>query len=114
MFTTLIRWAGGEIPKDRVIDGLDQRAFLEGKQENSAREGFPYWMINILYGVKWRNFKLGFYQQKYLSDPAQKLPTPALVNLTVDPKEEKAFDQPYLHTWVAAHVGKILLDYGKA
>jgi arylsulfatase len=114
MFTTLIRWAGGEIPKDRVIDGLDQRTFLEGKQENSAREGFPYWMTDILYGVKWRNFKLAFYQQKYLTDPALKLPTPALINLTVDPKEEKAFDQPYLHTWVAAHVGKILLEYGES
>ena len=95
MFTTLIRWAGGDIPKDRVIDGLDQRAFLEGKQENSAREGFPYWMTDILYGVKWRNFKMAFYHQKYLSDPALKLPTPALINLTVDPKEEKAIDQPY-------------------
>lgn len=114
MFTTLIRWAGGEIPKDRVIDGSDQRAFLEGKQENSAREGFPYWMTDILYGVKWRNFKLVFYRQKQLADPALKLPTPALINLTVDPKEEKSFDQPYLHSWVGAHVGKILLEYAES
>ena len=71
-------------------------------------------MTDILYGVKWRNFKLAFYHQKYLSDPALKLPTPALINLTVDPKEEKAIDQPYLHTWVVAHVGKILLEYGES
>jgi len=32
MFTTLIRWAGTDIPDDRVIDGVDQRAFLEGRQ----------------------------------------------------------------------------------
>jgi hypothetical protein len=28
MFTTLLLWAGLEIPRDRVIDGLDQRAFF--------------------------------------------------------------------------------------
>jgi arylsulfatase len=71
-------------------------------------------MSDILYGVKWRNFKLAFYKQKQLSDPALKLPTPALINLTVDPKEEKAFDQPYLHTWVAAHAGKILLEFSES
>jgi hypothetical protein len=43
MFTTIIRWAGLEIPKDRVIDGVDQRPFFEGKQENSNRDGFLYW-----------------------------------------------------------------------
>jgi Sulfatase len=44
MYTTLVRWAGADIPKDRVVDGKDQRAFFEGKQEQSARDGFPYWM----------------------------------------------------------------------
>jgi arylsulfatase A-like enzyme len=44
MFTTLVYWAGTDIPKDRVIDGKDQRSFFEGKQEESARAGFPYWM----------------------------------------------------------------------
>ncbi len=44
MYTTLIKWAGAEVPSDRVIDGLDQRNFFEGKQEKSARDGFPYWM----------------------------------------------------------------------
>src|SRR5262249_51813662 len=44
MFTTLVRWGGGEIPNDRVIDGVDQRPFFEGKRETSARDRFPYWM----------------------------------------------------------------------
>lgn len=41
MFTSLIRWAGADVPSDRVIDGLDQREFFEGKQKKSARDGFP-------------------------------------------------------------------------
>ena len=111
MFTTLLRWAGTDAPGDRVIDGVDQRAFLEGKQKNSAREGFPYWMGETLYGVKWRDFKLAFHMQKTLAEPAQKLATPYLINLIVDPKERKPFDFPYVHSWTSIHFGKILKEF---
>jgi arylsulfatase len=111
MFTTLLRWAGADVPGDRVIDGVDQRGFLEGKQDNSGREGFPFWMGDTLYGVKWRNFKLSFYVQRTLTDPALKLATPYVINLTVDPKERKPVDLPYLHSWTAVHFGKILKDF---
>ena len=109
--TTLVRWAGTDIPKDRVIDGKDQRAFFEGKQEESARDGFPYWMGPTLYGVKWRNFKMKLVNQKTLSDPAQHLATPHLINLIVDPKEREPFNYPHLHTWVLAHTGRIMREY---
>jgi arylsulfatase A-like enzyme len=111
MFTTLLRWAGAEIPNDRVIDGVDQRTFLEGKQEKSVREGFPYWMGDTLYGVKWQNFKLVMHLQKTLTEPSQTLMTPYLINLTVDPKERKPYDFPYMHSWTGVHIGKILKDY---
>jgi arylsulfatase len=114
MFTTLVRWAGADVPNDRVIDGVDQREFFEGRQASSAREGFPYWMGDTLYGVKWRNFKLVMYQQKTLLEPAIKLPTPHVVNLIVDPKERKAFDLPYMHSWVAAHFGTILKEFAES
>jgi arylsulfatase A-like enzyme len=112
MFTTLLQWAGAEAPTDRVIDGLDQRAFLEGAQESSVREGFPFWMGETLYGVKWRNFKLSLYMQRTLTDPALKLATPYVINLTVDPKERKPVDLPYLHSWTAVHFGNILKESG--
>jgi len=114
MFTTLLRWAGADVPSDRVIDGLDQRAFLEGKQDSSARDGFPYWMADTLYGVKWRNFKMAFYLQKTLTEPALKLATPHVINLTVDPKERKAIDLPYIHSWTAAHFGRIMKDFAQS
>jgi arylsulfatase len=112
MFTTLVNWVGLEIPQDRVIDGVDQRAFLEGKQESSNREGFLYWMGDTLYGVKWRNFKLVMVLQKTLADPALRLATPHLINLDTDPKERKPYAFPYLHTWVGEHVGRLLREYG--
>lgn len=111
MFTTLLLWAGLEVPRDRVIDGVDQRAFFEGKQACSNREGFPYWLGSELYGVKWRNFKTVLVKQKTLTEPAVRLPNPHLINLDTDPKEREPLDYPYLHTWVGAHVGKILGDF---
>ena len=111
MFTTLLLWAGIEIPNDRVIDGVDQRAFLEGKQTESNRDGFPYWLGAELYGVKWRNFKLVLALQRTLSDPGLRLPTPHLINLDTDPKEREPYDYPYLHTWVLSHVGRIIEEF---
>ena len=111
MFTTLLRWADAEIPGDRVIDGVDQRAFLEGKQAESARDGFPYWMGSTLYGVKWRNFKMAMYLQRSSLEPSQKLASPHIINLIVDPKERKAIDLPYIHSWTAVHFGRILKEF---
>jgi arylsulfatase len=37
MFTTLLRWAGAEVPNDRVIDGLDQRTLLASKRSQRGR-----------------------------------------------------------------------------
>ena len=111
MYPTLINWTGGIVPTDRIIDGYDQRNFFEGKQTNSEREGFPYWMGNTMYGVKWKNFKVVFVAKETLAAPEKKLATPWIINLDVDPKEEKPYDYPYLHTWVAAHVGQILTEY---
>lgn len=114
MYTTLIKWTDGKVPTDRIIDGLDQRNFFEGKQINSEREGFPYWMGETMYGVKWQNFKIVFVAKESFAAPEEKLATPWIINLDVDPKEEKPYDYPYLHTWTMAHVGKILGEYQKS
>jgi arylsulfatase len=64
--------------------------------------------------VKWRNFKLAMVEQKTLIDPALPLPNQHLINLDTDPKEREPFDYPYMHSWVGAHVAKILEDYHKS
>ncbi|MGR5091755.1 sulfatase-like hydrolase/transferase [Vibrio maritimus] len=111
VFPTLLKWAGAEVPTDRVIDGLDQRDFFEGKTDKSAREGFPYWMGETLYGVKWQNFKVVFVKQMNFEEAPKRLATPHVINLTVDPKEQKAYNFPHIHSWVMRHVAKILGDY---
>jgi arylsulfatase A-like enzyme len=114
IFTTLVSWAGLEVPKDSVIDGVDQRAFFEGKQAASNRDGFLYWMGDVLFGVKWRNFKMVLVMQKTLSDPALHLTTPHLINLDTDPKEREPYDYPYVHTWVGAHTARLMIEYQKS
>jgi len=111
MFTTLALWAGAELPRDRIIDGIDQRMFLEGARDSSAREGFPFWMGERMYGVKWRNFKVVTVLQRSLTEPAQTLATPHIINLDVDPAEREPFHYPHIHSWVIGHASRIVADF---
>jgi arylsulfatase len=62
-FATFARLAGAAVPDDRAIDGVDQTDFLLGA-EKSNREGFPVFVADRLEGVKWRNWKLVFYEEQ--------------------------------------------------
>jgi arylsulfatase len=95
MFATLASFAGADIPTDRPMDSIDQSAFLLG-EEQSAREGFPIWGADTLLAVKWRNFKLHFYQQDTMFDPPVRFGIPVIYNLFTDPREE----EPTVDSWV--------------
>ncbi len=110
-FTTLASIAGAKIPTDRYIDGVDQTNFLLGKSEISARKGFPIFVADRLEGVKWKDWKMVFYdeQRDWWSPPA-KLGTPKCFNLIVDPKEE----YPGIgirETWTAIPMMKIVSEF---
>ena len=94
MFTALIRWAGCEVPGDRVIDGVDQGAFFCADQDRSNRQGFLFWNGDKLYGVKWQNFKTVFVEQRQFFDPAPPIANPRIINLLTDPKEREPVDWP--------------------
>jgi hypothetical protein len=111
MFTTLLRWVGCETPDDREIDGLDQRAFFEGRQEESSREGCLVWLKDTLHGVKWRNFKVMFVRQRYFDEEPRVLSTPHVINLVTDPKEREAHNQQYLHSWVQVHSRRLVTEF---
>jgi len=88
LYTTLAQVGGARIPTDRAVDGVDQLAFLTGKQPQSNREGFPAYVTDRLSAVKWRNWKLHFYLQDSMFDPPQQLSAPRLYNLLTDLREE--------------------------
>ena len=110
-FTTLLRAAEVDPPTDREIDGVDQLAWLSGRQQSSAREGYVYWMGTEMYGVKWRNFKLKLVDQKYSTDPPSRLSSPRIINLITDPQEREPFNVQYLHSWTATHFNRLLEEF---
>jgi arylsulfatase A-like enzyme len=105
MYPTLARVAGAQIPTDRPIDGVDQLDFFLGKQENSNREGFPAFVTNKLYAVKWRNWKMHLIWQVTMYDPPRSLEEPRIINLLTDLKEER--DVGVKASWVGVPMTKI-------
>src|SRR5271169_53987 len=92
LYTTLAKLGGADIPADRAVDGVDQSAFLLGKQEKSAREWFPVFQAigssgPTLYAMKWRNYKLHLIWQEREFEAAKQLAVPRLINLYDNPQE---------------------------
>lgn len=108
-YSTLAHLAGAEVPQDRIVDGIDQSDFLLGKRQKSSREGFPVYVADVLYAVKWRNWKLHFVWQEYMYDPPQTLPNLRLFNLIEDPKERNSVTS--MNTWVYSPTMKIVNEF---
>ena len=98
LFPTLAKIVGGEVPKDRVIDGVDISEFLLGKKKKSGREGFIVYMGNDIFGVKWRDWKLHFKEQSGWNGVLREYTMPRAYNLINDPQEKDNVLFP--HTWV--------------
>lgn len=113
-YTTLAAIAGAAVPKDRPIDGVDQQDFLLGLSESSNREGFPVFVADRLEAVKWRNWKLVFYdQERDWWSPPTRLGEPKAFDLITDPKEE--YPQTALrNSWNAKPMMKIVAEFEKS
>jgi len=98
LFPTFARVAGGTVPDDRVIDGVDQTDFFLGSQANSSREGIIVYMGNEVWGVKWHKWKLNFKEQETVFSETLSYGTPRVYNLRTDPGETQNMLFP--HTWV--------------
>jgi arylsulfatase len=113
LFPTFAKIAGGAVPDDRVIDGVDQSEFLLGEQEKSNREGVIVYMGNDVWAVKWRNWKLHLKEQENILSPTMNYGLPRVYNLYKDPGETQNVIFP--ETWVpkaalgqlGAHIGSL-------
>jgi len=113
-FTTLANVARAQIPQDRAIDGVDQMDFLLGKSEKSNREGFPVFVADRLEAVKWRNWKIVFYEeQRDWWTPPTKLGVPKVFDLITDPKEEYPATA-LRNTWNARPIMNIVVEFEKS
>jgi len=98
LFPTLAAIAGGDVPSDRVVDGIDMSEFFLGSTQESGREGFIVYMGNDVFGVKWRDWKLHFKEQTGWNGVLREYTMPRLYNLINDPQERDNVLFP--HTWV--------------
>jgi arylsulfatase A-like enzyme len=110
-FTTFAKIAGAQPPQDRPIDGLDQTDFLLGRSEKSNRDGFPVYVADRLEAVKWKNWKVAFYdEERDWWSPPVKLGVPKAFDLITDPKEE--YPQTGLRqSWIMGPAMKIVGDF---
>ncbi len=85
LFPTLARIAGGKVPTDRPIDGVDQLDFFTGRREASDREHVLLFLGQRLMAVKWRNYKMhldgldrvdGVFEDWSFRAPSISRPTP--------------------------------------
>jgi arylsulfatase len=102
LFPTLASIAGGSVPSDRPIDGVDQSSFFLGKTEESSREGIMIWCADRMQAVKWRNYKVHFYEQETMVSAPAKLGVPKIFNLYTNPQEDDA--KPAVDSWVVGPV----------
>lgn len=113
LYPTLGRIAGGKVPQDRVVDGVDQLDFLLGKKEESSRESFVIYLANEICGVKWRNWKMVTRQvERGFGEPVKQYSFPLWYDLHTDPKEENALDPRFVENlWVRWPAGQVLVDH---
>jgi arylsulfatase A-like enzyme len=88
LFTTATRLAGGAVPADRVVDGLDLTSLLTGKGA-SPRETMFYYRGTKLYAVRHGPWKAHFITRSaYGADKPVEHATPELYHLGRDPGEK--------------------------
>jgi len=111
LFPTVASIIGADLPTDRVYDGVNQTGLLTGKTDKSARESVVIYIGNVLFGVKWRNWKLLLREMDDDTYAIREMAYPSVYNLIVDPKEEVP-ELNYLNdTWVDFPLYQVLEDH---
>jgi arylsulfatase A-like enzyme len=107
-YPTLAGIAGARLPNDRVIDGRDLRALIEGETEQSPHEAFFYYWMNDLEAVRVGRWKL------HLARFGE--PVDLLYDLESDPAEsvDRFNDRPDVVAGLMRHVERARADLGDA
>ena len=89
IFTTCVRLAGGELPKDRVFDGVDLTPVLQSTGK-SPRKTMFYYRGDEIWAVRYGNFKAHYKSRPgYGREKTTEHNPPLLYNLQHDPSESK-------------------------
>lgn len=111
-FPTLLAAAGGTVPQDRQIDGMEMTDFLLGDADESKRDVVLCLQGTRLQAAKWRQWKVHLFHQDDFYSTWSAYNMPLCHNLEWDLREEHQVDFP--HAWVmhpiAAAAGAFLLS----
>ena len=88
LYTTLIGLAGGEVPQDRAVDGVDVMPILLGDTTFQREKEFYYFLGPHLEAVRSAEWKLRIAPYVGKGIPANKALSPELYNLLLDPAEQ--------------------------
>jgi arylsulfatase A-like enzyme len=81
---TVVHLAGGEVPTDRKIDGLDIWPVLSGQGQKSPHEALFYWSRDRIDAVRSGPWKLSIHRRFFKKDPTSKSEGIELYNLDED------------------------------
>ncbi|MFC1735219.1 sulfatase [Candidatus Hydrogenedentota bacterium] len=88
---TFAELAGAEVPRDRVIDGQSEAAFITGKQNNTNRNEFYYYLHQHLQAVRRGKWKLLLPREKKVfgfAPTGYPISSPQLYDLDKDISEQ--------------------------
>ena len=110
LFPTIAAAVGAPqiVTDDRVVDGVNQLPFLEGREPRSGRESALFLAREgHVMAAKWRNWKLWYLFRTELEPDSPNLVR--LFDLGVDPREE--IDVKDFYPWVISAMDGIVADY---
>jgi arylsulfatase A-like enzyme len=108
-FPTLASIAGGQVPTDRPIDGVDQLDFLMGRQERSNRDYVLLFLGQKLMAIKWRNYKIHLEGLDRVDGEIRDWSFPRAFNLASDPKER--WNIIWQNSWLGEEIGPLIAAY---
>jgi arylsulfatase A len=112
LFNTAVALAGGKVPDDRPIDGVDVTPVLTGKGK-SARQTMFFYRDEQLYAVRHGPYKAHFVTRAgYGKEDPVKHDPPLLYHLGRDPGEKT--DVAKAHPEVVAEIRKVMAQHQEA
>ena len=111
LFPTIAAAAGANIvTNDRPIDGVNQLAYFQQKQDHSARESVLMFTGNQVRAVKWHDWKFhyAFQPEPRVTEP----PLMRLFNLRSDPREET--DIKDVNPWAIGLFDRLVANFDES
>jgi arylsulfatase len=107
---TLSALVGGNTPKDRAIDGVNQKDLFFGSGK-SKRDGILFFHDETFIAAKWRQFKLYFKGEGAMQEERdyKELWAPQVYNIMSDPKELN--DIGLKNLWIVGPALKQLIPF---